>query len=140
MLDKTNPDNYPAVQFRIARPTSKLEQVINFYTNGLGLKILYQFQDHEGYSGVMIGLPSQQYHLEFTQEDNSVVCSPPTKDNLLVFYFKTVEDLNLIKKKLIDLGNQPVEPGNPYWKDKSFTFEDPDGWRVVLHNGLFNLG
>jgi hypothetical protein len=29
------------------------------------------------------------------------------------------------------LGHDPVEPENPYWRD-DLTFEDPDGWRVVL--------
>jgi hypothetical protein len=32
------------------------------------------------------------------------------------------------------LGYSPVEPENPYWSGKSVTFEDPDGWRVVLCN------
>ncbi len=32
------------------------------------------------------------------------------------------------------LGREPVEPENPYWAAKGFTFEDPDGWRVVLMN------
>ena len=30
------------------------------------------------------------------------------------------------------MGILPVEPENPYWKDKSETYEDPDGWRVIL--------
>jgi hypothetical protein len=28
-----------------------------------------------------------------------------------------------------------IEPENPYWNGKSQTFEDPDGWRVVLYDG-----
>ena len=27
---------------------------------------------------------------------------------------------------------QPVEPANPYWASHGVTFEDPDGFRVVL--------
>jgi hypothetical protein len=30
------------------------------------------------------------------------------------------------------LGAQPVEPANPYWAEHGLTFEDPDGFRVVL--------
>jgi catechol 2,3-dioxygenase-like lactoylglutathione lyase family enzyme len=26
----------------------------------------------------------------------------------------------------------PVEPANPYWGEHGLTFEDPDGFRVVL--------
>jgi hypothetical protein len=29
-------------------------------------------------------------------------------------------------------GHEPVEPENPYWAKNRLTFEDPDGWRVVL--------
>jgi hypothetical protein len=38
-------------------------------------------------------------------------------------------------KRLHDQGHAPVEPENPYWEDKSLTFEDPDGWRVVIYRG-----
>jgi hypothetical protein len=37
-----------------------------------------------------------------------------------------------VQARLEALGHRPVEPENPYWRDKSVTFEDPDGWRVVL--------
>lgn len=30
-------------------------------------------------------------------------------------------------------GHVPIEPENPYWKDLGKTFEDPDGWRIVLY-------
>src|SRR5260370_42410000 len=38
-------------------------------------------------------------------------------------------------ERLRDLEYAPVEPENPYWKEKSLTFEDPDGWRVVIYHG-----
>jgi hypothetical protein len=30
------------------------------------------------------------------------------------------------------LGVDPVPPANPYWAERGVTFEDPDGFRVVL--------
>jgi YycE-like protein len=30
------------------------------------------------------------------------------------------------------LGVEPVPPANPYWAEHGLTFEDPDGFRVVL--------
>jgi YycE-like protein len=30
------------------------------------------------------------------------------------------------------LDADPVGPANPYWADHGLTFEDPDGFRVVL--------
>ncbi|GEO11646.1 VOC family protein [Segetibacter aerophilus] len=139
MNDELSNNDYPAVQFRIARPTNKIEEVTEFYTKGLGLKVLYEFEGHEGYRGVMIGLPDLQYHLEFTQDGKGTPGKAPTKDNLLVLYFKTLAELNIIKDKLTALGCHPIDPENPYWKDKGFTFEDPDGWRVVLNDGVFNV-
>ena len=48
---------------RIARPTDQLDKVVRFYTEGLGFKILYQFENHEEFDGVMIGIPGEPYHL-----------------------------------------------------------------------------
>ena len=129
---------YPAIQFRIARPTNKLKEIENFYVNGLGLKKLGSFEEHNGYNGIMLGLPNAQHHLEFTQDEHNTPCHAPTKDNLLVLYFKSTKELELVKNKLEDLGVKPVEPENPYWKDKGYTYEDPDGWRVVLFDGLYH--
>jgi hypothetical protein len=52
-------------------------------------------------------------------------------------YFNTEQELNQIKDSLAAIGQHQVEPENPYWKDKSLTYEDPDGWRIVLNNGIF---
>ena len=35
---------------------------------------------------------------------------------------------------LENAGHKPVKPFNPYWDNKGRTFEDPDGYRVVLQN------
>ncbi len=36
--------------------------------------------------------------------------------------------------RLVELGHQPVKAFNPYWDKKGKTFEDPDGYRVVLQH------
>jgi uncharacterized glyoxalase superfamily protein PhnB len=122
------------VQFRVARPTDKFEEVINFYENGLGLKRLGEFQDHDGYDGVMFGLPDAEYHLEFTTHVDGSPCPAPTKDNLLVFYIPDKKEIEKITDRLNKLGYYEVEPENPYWKENGTTIEDPDGWRIVLMN------
>jgi len=33
-----------------------------------------------------------------------------------------------------------VKAFNPYWDRKGLTFEDPDGYRVVLENEEWNAG
>jgi len=56
-----------AVQFRIARPTNNLQNIIKFYHEVLGLEFLGKFENHLGYSGAMFGMPDIRRHLEFTQ-------------------------------------------------------------------------
>lgn len=126
-----------SVQFRIARPTTKLKQVVDFYTQALKLPKLGLFSDHANYDGVMIGLPDSKYHLEFTYNPNTTNIPSPTPENLLVFYYLDPEKYKLATDSLSNHGHSPVEPENPYWQDKSLTYEDPDGWRVVLVNGTY---
>ena len=121
-------------QVRIARPTANLDAVISFYRDGLGLRELYRFADHDGYDGVMLGLPDAAYHLEFTQQSGGAPPPAPSSDSLLVLYIPDAAELRTLQARLERLGHRAVAPENPYWLDKSVTFEDPDRWRVVLCN------
>jgi catechol 2,3-dioxygenase-like lactoylglutathione lyase family enzyme len=122
----------PVVQMRIARPTDQLDKVIDFYEAGLGLQRVGEFWDHDGYDGVMFGLPAKNYHLEFTSHVSGSPCPAPTKDNLLVLYLPNWEVITDVANRLKKMGYPEVEAENPYWEDDSITIEDPDGWRVVL--------
>ncbi|HXN21090.1 MAG TPA: VOC family protein [Candidatus Binatus sp.] len=128
------PKDMPVRQVRIARPTDKLEEVLRFYSEGLGLKLVGAFKEHEGYTGYLLGLPGADYHLEFTQHASGSACPAPSRDNLLVFYIRDKESIERIASRLSALGYPSVVPENPYWKEKGVTIEDPDGWRVVLMN------
>jgi catechol 2,3-dioxygenase-like lactoylglutathione lyase family enzyme len=128
------PNTLPAAQVRIARPTDRLEEVVRFYRDGLGLEVVGSFKGHAGYDGVMLGLPGREYHLEFTSHEEGSPCPAPTKDNLLVFYIPDREAINWLTARLNALGHFAVLPENPYWERHGATFEDPDGWRVVLMN------
>ncbi|MGD6795980.1 VOC family protein [Metabacillus indicus] len=120
------------VQVRVARPTNNLQEIVRFYGEGLGLKQIGQFQDHEGYDGVMFGMPDASCHLEFTQHIDGSPCPAPTKDNLLVFYIPNKDEIQHMHSHLTTMGYKTVEPENPYWKESGITIEDPDGWRIVL--------
>lgn len=122
----------PVVQIRIARPTHQLQRVVQFYHDGIGLNIIGSFEGHAGYSGVMLGLPGNQYHLEFTEHADASPCPAPTKDNLLVLYIPDKEAIERLVKRLEGMGYPQVPPENPYWEKQGVTIEDPDGWRVVL--------
>ena len=129
------PETMPVAQVRIARPTSRLKEVVRFYTEALGLKIIGSFEDHAGYSGVMVGLPGHEYHLEFTEHEHGSPCPAPTRDNLLVLYIPDKDARDGLVARLESFGHLPVEPENPYWLENGVTIEDPDGWRVVIVNG-----
>jgi uncharacterized glyoxalase superfamily protein PhnB len=80
----------------------------------------------------MLALPGRRDHLEFTHYTSGSPCPAPTKDNLLVFYVEDEGAIREMAKRLQRHGHEPVEPKNPYWAEKGLTFQDPDGWRVVL--------
>ena len=121
-------------QVRIARPTDRIEEVERFYCEGVGLQKIDSFEGHQGYTGIMIGLPDAGYHLEFTQHIDGSPCPAPTRDNLLVLYIPNRQTIQRIAKNLHEMGYPEVEPENPYWAEKGVTIEDPDGWRLVLMN------
>lgn len=126
--------NLSVVQVRIARPTNQLREIERFYCEGVGLEKVGSFEGHQGYNGLMIGLPNTDYHLEFTEHEKGSPCPAPTKDNLLVLYIPKRNTIERIAAKLQEMGYPEVEPENPYWNEKGITIEDPDGWRIVLMN------
>lgn len=126
------PPSLPVLSVRIARPTNQLHEVVRFYRDGLGLPLLGTFEDHEGYSGVMLGLPGRAYHLEFTARSDGSPIGTPTPDNLLVFYVSDRASIEAQAARLAAMGYHAVPPLNPYWAGIAVTIPDPDGWRVVL--------
>lgn len=126
------------VTLRVARPTDRFDDVVRFYVVGLGLEVLGSFDDHDGFDGVMLGTPGAPYHLEFTHQRGHAVGGAPTKDNLLVFYLPDKEDWQAAVDRMVAAGYAPVPSLNPYWDRSGQTFEDPDGYRVVLQNAAWS--
>ncbi len=133
--------NLPAVdvdaiaQVRVARSTRRLDEVVRFYRDGLGLPVLGGFEGHDGYDGVMIGLPGPDRHLELTDDGGRHEPPVATPESLLVFYFKDAPTRDAVVARLAALGHEEVPPANPYWIGKAITVPDPDGFRVVLFAG-----
>lgn len=122
---------------RVARATDHLEEVIRFYRDGLGLDVLASFEDHHGFDGVMLGEAISGYHLEFTRCRGEQAGRAPTKENLLVFYLPDRLEWQDAVARMRSLGHAPVPSANPYWDVNGVTFEDPDGYRVVLENAAW---
>ncbi len=126
---------YP--HLRVARPTDQLEAVVAFYRDGLGFVVLYQFADHDGFDGVMLGHKGAAYHLEFTRKAGHTAGRAPTDDNLLVFYLPDAGEWRAAVARLEMNGYAPVPAFNPYWDKQGKTFADPDGYRVVLQHATW---
>lgn len=122
---------------RVARPTTSISALLPFYIDGLGFQVLSKFTDHEGFDGIMLGHPGWPYHLEFTEHQSISTdqVKAPSEDNLLVFYIEESEVWQARTRALRLAGFEPVKSNNPYWEKQGLTFEDSDGWRVVLWKG-----
>ncbi|MGH6909533.1 MAG: VOC family protein [Phenylobacterium sp.] len=120
---------------RIARPSDDLDALLPFYRDGLGLELLYRFEDHEGFDGVMLGREGSPYHFEFTRAKAHRAGRAPTQDSLIVFYIADETRWRRAVGQMIEGGFPPVPSFNPYWDRHGQTFEDPDGYRVVLQLG-----
>jgi catechol 2,3-dioxygenase-like lactoylglutathione lyase family enzyme len=126
-----------SVHLRVARPTDNIDELLHFYGDGLGFEVIASFVDHDGFDGIMFGHPGWQYHLEFTHKHGHHAGRAPTADNLLVFYLPDREEWQLAVQRMLDCGYEPVTSFNPYWDVRGKTFEDVDGYRVVLQNAAW---
>lgn len=124
----------PHLVLRVARPTNDLAAVIRFYRDGLGLQELFRFSGHDGFDGVMLGQPGDAYHFEFTHAHGHDAGRAPTADNLVVFYMPDRDAWEAAVQRMEGHGYAPVPSFNPYWDGQGVTFEDCDGYRVVLQN------
>jgi len=117
-----------AMQVRVARHTERLDEIVRFYRDGIGLAEIGRFSEHDGYDGVFLELPGTAAHLEFTAGGRHEAPAPHP-ESLLVLY---LGDDEALRAAVARLDAEPVTPANPYWAEHGVTFEDPDGFRVVL--------
>jgi len=122
---------------RLARPVGDLARAQAMYVKGLGLHVIASFQDHAGFDGVMLGKPGAQYHFEFTQCHGHPVTPTPTQEDLIVFYMPAKAEWDGACADLINAGFKSVISFNPYWDANGRTYEDHDGYRIVLQNSAW---
>jgi catechol 2,3-dioxygenase-like lactoylglutathione lyase family enzyme len=127
----------PSPVLRVARPSDDLDALLSFYRDGLGLSVLFRFTDHDGFDGVILGQPNASYHLEFTRARGHTAGRAPTLDNLLVFYLPEKHEWEAAVTRMRTAGFEPVVAFNPYWDRNGASFEDPDGYRVVLQHAAW---
>ncbi|HUL67639.1 MAG TPA: VOC family protein [Burkholderiaceae bacterium] len=104
------------------------------YRRGLGLRVVGSFEDHEGFDGVMLGAAGADYHFEFTRCRTHPIAPAPTPEDLLVLYLPAQADWQSACERMVSAGFRPVASFNPYWETHGRTYQDGDGYRVVLQN------
>ena len=117
---------------RIARPVTALERSVAMYREGLGLREIGRFENHEGFDGVMLGGAGLDYHFEFTYCRGHPVRPAPTPEDLVVFYLPDPTEWRRTCDSMLEAGFTEVPSYNPYWRRRGRTFEDHDRYRVVL--------
>jgi catechol 2,3-dioxygenase-like lactoylglutathione lyase family enzyme len=120
------------MEFRYARHTNSLKPIIDFYTNILGFKILFSFENHNGYNGAMLGKSGLNWHLEFT-ESGTTADHTFDEEDILVFYPEKDDYQEIIKN--IRTNHIPIiKAKNPFWEDNGVMIKDPDGHRIIISN------
>jgi len=85
----------------------------------------------------MLGRAGAPYHFEFTRAHGHVAGQAPSRDHLLVFYLPDPAQWRAAVERMRIAGFAPVPAFNPYWDRQGRTFEDPDGYRVVLQGSAW---
>jgi catechol 2,3-dioxygenase-like lactoylglutathione lyase family enzyme len=113
---------------------SDLARTQAMYCRGLGLRVVGRFDDHAGFDGVMLGIGGTAYHFEFTHCREHPVVPAPTPEDLVVFYIPASAEWELACSRMLAAGFERVASLNPYWEARGRTYQDHDGYRVVLQN------
>ena len=116
------------MQLRVARHTERLDEVVRFYRDGLGRPQGGRLGHHGGDAGGGLDVPGTGAPRALTP-GGPPRAPEPHPESLLVLY---VEDDEAVREIAARLEAEPVPPANPYWAEHGVTFEDPDGFRVVL--------
>jgi hypothetical protein len=103
------------------------------YCRGLGLHVIDGFESHDGFNGVMLGVDGASYHFEFMRSRTHPVAPAPTPEDLVILYLPAAAEWEAACAAMSAAGFRQVRSFNPYWDAGGRTFEDPDGYRIVLH-------
>lgn len=122
---------------RLARPVRDIRRTQEMYCQGLDLRVLGSFLDHQGFDGVMLGRAGLPWHVEFTRCRFHPMAPAPTPEDLLVFYLPDLGQWLAQCEQMLAAGFKAANAFNPYWNERGRSFEDLDGYRIVLQNAFW---
>jgi hypothetical protein len=125
---------------RVARPTIDLDRIRSFYAHVVWLPLLWSFEDHDGFDGVIFGVPDERAQLELVRSPHGDVPAPTGEDALVLYHQPRGGAPDLVDR-LRRAGTVQVPADdptlNPYWPRQGATaFVDPDGYRLIVVSTL----
>ncbi len=99
------------MQLRVARHTERLDQVVRFYRDGIGLTEIGGFRGHDGYDGAFLEVPGSGAHLELTAGGGHGA-PEPHPESLLVLYLGDAEVVQQVGAR------DPVSPTTRSWAEQ----------------------
>ncbi|MBA2630777.1 MAG: VOC family protein [Thermoleophilaceae bacterium] len=125
---------------RTARPANDLAATRRFYEDLVGLPMQFAFEDHDGFDGVIFGVPDERFQLEIVRAPDANVLPRPSVEDQLVLYYEDQPARDEVIARLAAAGFSALAADddtlNPYWaKVGAVVVVDPDGYRLVLTTG-----
>lgn len=94
------------------------------------MQVLWRTAASDGeHALLMLGWPEACWHLELVHDP--ALAPEPTEEDLLVLYLAAPLSVEQ-EQALVAAGGRRVRSRNPYWDTWGSTFEDGDGYRLVL--------
>jgi ribosomal protein S18 acetylase RimI-like enzyme len=124
----------PFTAMRVARPTVDITRARAFYEHAVRLPVLGSFVDHDGFDGVIFGVPDDRAQLEIVRSPHHDIPAPSAED-ALVLYHRGAAAADLVTRLrqagAPELTDSPTV--NPYWPHHGArVFGDPDGYRLIV--------
>jgi hypothetical protein len=121
---------------RVARPTSDLGRIRSFYESVVGLPVLWSFVDHDGFDGVIFGVPDERAQLELVRSPHGDIPNPTREDALVLYGGGGTDAADLVGRleRAAAVEVAADDPTlNPYWpRAGARCFVDPDGYRLIV--------
>jgi catechol 2,3-dioxygenase-like lactoylglutathione lyase family enzyme len=116
------------MRVRIARHTDRLDAMVAFYRDRVGLIETGSFHDHDGYDGGFLEIPGANAELELTTGGEHGA-PDPHPESVVVLYCRDDAEVQAIAERI---DAEPVIAANPYWQRNAIAFDDPDGFPLLL--------